>query len=97
MLVVPSIYLLIGGYTRPANYTAELLEKLRARHGPGGAKKRRRSLRRRNSRPPVQVRFQALEMDARLMLAPVERAKGRAPCPIGLAFRSNDCHCGSSQ
>ena len=33
-LVVPSLYLLIGGYTRPANYTAELLEKLRARHGP---------------------------------------------------------------
>ncbi|HVL72830.1 MAG TPA: efflux RND transporter permease subunit [Beijerinckiaceae bacterium] len=33
-LVVPSIYLLIGGYTRPANYTAELLEKLRLRERP---------------------------------------------------------------
>ena len=30
-LVVPSLYLLIGGYTRPANYTAELLERLRER------------------------------------------------------------------
>jgi multidrug efflux pump len=40
-LVVPSIYLLIGGYSRPANYTAELLDRLRARepsapaHGHG--------------------------------------------------------------
>jgi multidrug efflux pump len=33
-LVVPSIYLLIGGYTRPSNYTAELLEKLRLRERP---------------------------------------------------------------
>ena len=30
-LVVPSIYLLIGGYSKPANYTAELLDRLRAR------------------------------------------------------------------
>ena len=29
MLVVPSIYLLIGGYTRPANYTADLLDRMR--------------------------------------------------------------------
>ncbi|HEX8166814.1 MAG TPA: efflux RND transporter permease subunit [Beijerinckiaceae bacterium] len=28
-LVVPSLYVLIGGYTRPANYTAELLDRLR--------------------------------------------------------------------
>jgi multidrug efflux pump len=30
-LVVPSLYLLIGGYTRPASYTAELLDRMRAR------------------------------------------------------------------
>src|SRR5829696_6252643 len=28
-LVVPSLYVLIGGYTRPANYTADLLERMR--------------------------------------------------------------------
>jgi multidrug efflux pump len=28
-LVVPSLYVLIGGYTRPANYTAELLDRMR--------------------------------------------------------------------
>jgi multidrug efflux pump len=33
-LVVPSLYLLIGGYTRPANYVGELLDKLRAQHSP---------------------------------------------------------------
>jgi multidrug efflux pump len=36
-LVVPSLYLLIGGYSRPANYTAKLLDRLReqeaAAHG----------------------------------------------------------------
>jgi multidrug efflux pump len=37
-LVVPSIYLLIGGYSRPANYTADLLDRLRARErSPDGA------------------------------------------------------------
>jgi multidrug efflux pump len=39
-LVVPSIYLLIGGYSKPSNYTAELLDRLRARErspdGHGG-------------------------------------------------------------
>src|SRR5215207_6707251 len=34
ILVVPSLYLLIGGYTRPANYVGELLDKLRAQHSP---------------------------------------------------------------
>src|SRR5215218_8861015 len=28
-LAVPSLYLLIGGYTRPANYTADLLDRMR--------------------------------------------------------------------
>ncbi|MFL5036662.1 MAG: efflux RND transporter permease subunit, partial [Microvirga sp.] len=28
-LVVPSLYVLIGGYTRPANYTADLLDRMR--------------------------------------------------------------------
>jgi multidrug efflux pump len=28
-LVVPSVYLLIGGFSRPANYTANLLDRLR--------------------------------------------------------------------
>jgi len=32
-LVVPSIYLLIGGYTKPANHTEELLDDLRQREG----------------------------------------------------------------
>jgi multidrug efflux pump len=36
-LVVPSLYLLIGGYTRPANYTGELLERLRKREKAEGA------------------------------------------------------------
>jgi multidrug efflux pump len=35
-LVVPSLYLLIGGYTRPANYTAELLDRLREREEAEG-------------------------------------------------------------
>jgi len=30
MLVVPSIYLLIGGFTKPATYVSEMLDKLRA-------------------------------------------------------------------
>jgi multidrug efflux pump len=30
-LVVPALYLLIGAYTRPANYTAQLLERMRER------------------------------------------------------------------
>lgn len=33
MLVVPSIYLLIGGYTKPATYVSEMLDKLRAQTG----------------------------------------------------------------
>jgi len=33
MLVVPSIYLLIGGYTKPATYVGDLIEKLRAQTG----------------------------------------------------------------
>ncbi|WP_243374835.1 efflux RND transporter permease subunit [Microvirga solisilvae] len=33
MLVVPSIYLLLGGYTKPATYVGELLDKLRAQTG----------------------------------------------------------------
>jgi multidrug efflux pump len=33
VLVVPSIYLLIGGYTKPASHVGELLEKLRAQTG----------------------------------------------------------------
>jgi len=33
MLVVPSIYLLIGGYTKPATYVSEMLERLRAQTG----------------------------------------------------------------
>jgi multidrug efflux pump len=28
-LVVPSVYLLLGGYSRPANYTAKLLDRMR--------------------------------------------------------------------
>jgi multidrug efflux pump len=36
-LVVPSLYLLIGGYTRPASYTAELLDRLREREKAKGA------------------------------------------------------------
>jgi multidrug efflux pump len=34
-LVVPSLYLLIGGLTRPANYVGDLLDGMRARHGTG--------------------------------------------------------------
>src|SRR6185503_835840 len=40
-LVVPSLYLLIGGYSRPANYTAKLLDRMRQEertaspHAPG--------------------------------------------------------------
>ena len=33
VLVVPSIYLLIGGFTKPATYVSELLDKLRAETG----------------------------------------------------------------
>ena len=33
VLVVPSIYLLIGGYTKPATYVGELLDKLRQQTG----------------------------------------------------------------
>jgi multidrug efflux pump len=32
-LVVPSIYLLIGGATKPANHVGEVLDRLRARYG----------------------------------------------------------------
>jgi multidrug efflux pump len=34
-LVVPSLYLLIGGLTRPANYVGDLLDGMRARYGTG--------------------------------------------------------------
>ena len=33
MLVVPSIYLLLGGFTKPATYVSEMLDKLRAQTG----------------------------------------------------------------
>jgi multidrug efflux pump len=33
VLVVPSIYLLIGGYTKPATYVSEMIDKLRAQTG----------------------------------------------------------------
>jgi len=33
VLVVPAIYLLIGGYTKPATYVGEMLDKLRAQTG----------------------------------------------------------------
>ncbi|MBZ6077281.1 efflux RND transporter permease subunit [Microvirga puerhi] len=33
VLVVPSIYLLLGGYTKPATYVSELIEKLREQTG----------------------------------------------------------------
>jgi multidrug efflux pump len=33
MLVVPSIYLLLGGYTKPATYVGDMLDKLRAQTG----------------------------------------------------------------
>ena len=33
MLVVPSIYLLIGGFTKPATYVGELIDRLRAQTG----------------------------------------------------------------
>jgi multidrug efflux pump len=40
VLVVPSIYLLIGGYTKPATYVSELIDKMRAQTGfaPHGEK-----------------------------------------------------------
>ena len=40
VLVVPAIYLLIGGFTKPATYVSEMLEKLRAQTGqrPHGEK-----------------------------------------------------------
>ncbi len=34
-LVVPSVYLLIGGFSRPANYTANLLDRLREKEEAG--------------------------------------------------------------
>ena len=33
VLVVPSIYLLLGGFTKPATYVSEMLDKLRAQTG----------------------------------------------------------------
>jgi multidrug efflux pump len=33
VLVVPSIYLLIGGFTKPATYVSDMLDKLRAQTG----------------------------------------------------------------
>jgi multidrug efflux pump len=33
MLVVPSIYLLLGGFTKPATYVSEMLDRLRAQTG----------------------------------------------------------------
>jgi multidrug efflux pump len=35
-LVVPSLYLLIAGYSKPANHTATLLDRLRAEEDAGG-------------------------------------------------------------
>jgi multidrug efflux pump len=35
-LVVPSVYLLIGGFSRPANYTANLLDRLRKQEAIAG-------------------------------------------------------------
>jgi multidrug efflux pump len=35
-LVVPSLYLLIGGYSRPANYTAKLLDRMRQEEEAAG-------------------------------------------------------------
>jgi multidrug efflux pump len=42
VLVVPSIYLLIGGFTRPPSYVSEMLDKLREETGlePHGEEKR---------------------------------------------------------
>jgi multidrug efflux pump len=42
MLVIPSIYLLIGGFTKPSSHVGELLEKLRAQTGfqPHGERER---------------------------------------------------------
>ena len=44
ILVVPSLYLLIGGLTRPASHVSELLEKLRGETGfrPHGERPDRR-------------------------------------------------------
>jgi multidrug efflux pump len=41
MLVVPSLYLLIGGFTKPSTYVGDMLEKLRAQTGlrPHGERK----------------------------------------------------------
>jgi multidrug efflux pump len=33
VVVVPAIYLLIGGYTKPSTYVSEMLDKLRAQTG----------------------------------------------------------------
>jgi multidrug efflux pump len=35
VLVVPAIYLLLGGYTKPATYVGEMLDKLRSQAGQG--------------------------------------------------------------
>jgi len=42
VLVVPSLYLLIGGFTRPSTYVGDMLEKLRAQTGlrPHGERER---------------------------------------------------------
>jgi multidrug efflux pump len=33
MLVVPSLYLLIGGYTKPSTYVGDMIERLRVQTG----------------------------------------------------------------
>ena len=39
VLVVPSIYLLLGGFTKPATYVSEMLDKLRAQTGQRPARR----------------------------------------------------------
>ncbi len=36
-LVVPSLYLLIGGYSKPSNLVSEIVERLRAREAAAAA------------------------------------------------------------
>jgi multidrug efflux pump len=36
-LVVPSLYLLIGGYSKPSNHVSEILDRLRAREAAEAA------------------------------------------------------------
>ncbi len=34
-LVVPALYLLIAGYSKPSNHVSDMLDRLRARYGEG--------------------------------------------------------------